>query len=139
MRIAIPDGPGPPRTLEGHDGDLDARPVQPPQPLGLRLAVLAEVEARGEDPQAEVGVPAQEVRHVPRTVVAGAPGREPGDAVAPAGVQVPVGDVAEEEQLHVAARLRTEQRWWRLLASPAAGRACGFRVTRSSASHGRLF
>lgn len=31
--------------------------MEPPQPLGLSLAVLAEVEARGEDPQAEVGVP----------------------------------------------------------------------------------
>lgn len=43
--------------FEGHDCDLDPSAVEPPQPLGLSLAVLAEVEARGEDPQAEVGVP----------------------------------------------------------------------------------
>ena len=83
--------------------------MQAPQPLGLGLAVLAEVEARGEDPQTEVGVPPQKVGHVPGAVVAGAPGGEPGDAVAAARVQVPVGDVAEEEQFHVAAVLRREQ------------------------------
>lgn len=91
--------------FEGHDGDLDPGPVQPAQPLGLSLAVLAEVEACGEDPQTEVGVPSQKVGHVPGTVVAGTPRGEPGDPVAPAGVQVPVGDVAQEEQFHVAARL----------------------------------
>lgn len=84
--------------------------MQPPQPLWLSLAILAEVEARGEDPQTEVGVPSQKVGHVPGTVVAGAPGGEPRDAVTPARVQVPVGDVAEEEQLHVAAVLWTEHR-----------------------------
>lgn len=76
--------------------------MQPPQPLGLSLAVLAEVEAGSEDPQTEVGVPPQKVSHVPGTVVAGTPRGEPGDAVAPAGIQVPVGDVAKEEQFHVA-------------------------------------
>lgn len=119
-----------PRTFEGHDRDLDARAVQPPQPLGLRLAVLAEVEARGEDAQAEVRVPAQEVGHVPRAVVAGAPGREPGDAVAAARVQVPVGDVAQEQQLHVAAGLRAQRGvvTARLGARPAEApwsRGCG--------------
>lgn len=88
--------------FEGHDGDLDPRAVQPPQPLGLSLVVLAEVEARGEDPQTEVGVPFQKIGHVPGTVIAGAPRGEPSDAVAPARVQVPVGDVAQEEQFHVA-------------------------------------
>lgn len=88
--------------FEGHDGDLDPSTVQPPQALGLSLAVLAEVEARGEDPQAEIGVPSQKVSHVPGTVVAGTPRGEPGDTVAPARVQVPVGDVAKEEQFHVA-------------------------------------
>lgn len=48
---------GLPPTFEGHDGDLHPRAVQPPQPFGLSLAVLAEVEARGEDSQTEVGVP----------------------------------------------------------------------------------
>lgn len=92
--------------FEGHDGDLDSSAVQLPQPLWLVLAFLvAEVEARCEDPQAQVGVPPQEVGHVPRTVVAGAPRREPGDAVAPPRVQIPVRDVAEEEQLHVASGL----------------------------------
>lgn len=100
-----------PRTFERHDGDLDSSAVQPPQPLWLGLALLvAEVEARREDPQAQVGVPPQEVGHVPRTVVAGAPRREPGDAVAPPRVQIPVRDVAEEEQLHVASGLGREQR-----------------------------
>lgn len=96
-------------TFEGHDGDLDPRAVQPPQPLGLSLVVLAEVEARGEDPQTEVGVPFQKIGHVPGTVIAGAPRGEPSDAVAPARVQVPVGDVAQEEQFHVAPGLRREQ------------------------------
>lgn len=100
-----------PRTFERHDGDLDSSAVQPPQPLWLGLALLvAEVEARREDPQAQVGVPPQEVGHVPRTVVAGAPRREPGDAVAPPRVQIPVRDVAKEEQLHVASGLGREQR-----------------------------
>lgn len=88
--------------FEGHDGDLDPRAVQPPQPLRLRLVAVAEVEARGEDPQTQVGVPSEEVCHVTCTVVAGAPRREPGDTVAPARVQVPVGDVTKEEQFHVA-------------------------------------
>lgn len=92
-------------VFEGHDPDLDPCAVQPPQPLGLSLAVFAEVEARGENPQAEVGVPSQKLSHVPGTVVAGAPGGEPGDAVTPARVQVPVRDVAQEQQFHVAARL----------------------------------
>lgn len=100
-----------PRTFKGHDGDLDSSAVQAPQPLWLGLALLvAEVEARREDPQAQVGVPPQEVGHVPRTVVAGTPRREPGDTVAPPRVQIPVGDVAKEEQLHVASGLGTEQR-----------------------------
>lgn len=81
-------------VFEGHDPDLDSGAVQPPQPLRLSLAVFAEVEARGENPQAEVRVPSQKLSHVPRTVVAGAPGGEPGDTVTPAGVQVPVRDVA---------------------------------------------
>lgn len=100
-----------PRTFKGHDGDLDPSTVQPPQSLWLSLALpVAEVEARREDPQAQVGVSPQEVGHVPRTVVAGAPRREPGDTVAPPRVQIPVGDVAEEEQLHVASGLGREQR-----------------------------
>lgn len=74
------------RTFEGHDGYLHPGAVQPSQPLRLSLAVLAEVEARGEDPQTEVGVPSQKVGHMSGTVVAGAPGGEPGDAVAPARV-----------------------------------------------------
>ena len=99
------------RTFERHDGDPDSSAVQPPQPLWLSHALLvAEVEASREDPQAQVGVPPQEVGHVPRTVVAGAPRREPGDAVAPPRVQIPVRDVAEEEQLHVASGLGREQR-----------------------------
>lgn len=77
--------------------------MQPPQSLGLSLEVFTEVEACGEDPQTEIGVPSQKVSHVPGTVVAGTPRGEPGDAVAPARVQVPVGDVAKEEQFHVAA------------------------------------
>lgn len=81
-------------VFEGHDPDLDTSAVQFSQPLGLGLAVLAEVEACGENPQGEVGVPSQKLSHVPGTVVAGAPGGEPGDAVTPAGVQVPVRDVA---------------------------------------------
>lgn len=97
-------------TFEGHDGQLDSCTVQPPQPLRLSLAVLAEVEARGEDPQTEVGVPSEEVGHVTGTVIAGAPGGEPGDPIAPAGVQIPVGDVAQEEQFHVAAILLGEQK-----------------------------
>lgn len=76
--------------FEGHDGDLDPSAVQPPQPLGLCLAVLTEVEARSEYPQTEVGVPSQKVCHVPGTVIAGAPGGEPGDSIAPTRVQVPV-------------------------------------------------
>lgn len=64
---------GLPPTFEGHDGDLNARTVQPPQTLGLSLAVLAEVEARGENSQTEVGVPSQKVSHVPGAVVAGTP------------------------------------------------------------------
>lgn len=88
--------------FEGHDGDLDPGAVQPPQPLGLSLEVLTEVEACGEDPQTEIGVPSQKVSHVPGTIVAGTPRGEPGDAVAPARVQVPVGDVAKEEQFDVA-------------------------------------
>lgn len=91
--------------FEGHDGDLGPGAVQPPQALGLGLVIFAEVEARGEDPKTEVGVPPQEVSHVPGTVVAGTPRGEPGDAIAPARVQVPVGDVAQEEQFHVATRL----------------------------------
>lgn len=94
--------------------------MQPPQALGLSLAVLAEVEAGGEDPETEVGVPPEKVSHVPGTVVAGTPRGEPGDAVAPARVQVPVGDVAQEEQFHVAARLGREQRTRRLLTVPIA-------------------
>lgn len=82
--------------------------MQPPQPLRLRLVAVAEVEARGEDPQTQVGVPSEEVCHVTCTVVAGAPRREPGDTVAPARVQVPVGDVTKEEQFHVAPGLQTE-------------------------------
>lgn len=81
-------------VFEGHDPDLDAGAVQSPQPLRFSLAVFAEVEARGENPQAEVGVPSQKLSHMPGAVVAGAPGGEPGDAVTPAGVQVPVRDVA---------------------------------------------
>lgn len=79
--------------------------MQPPQPLGLSLSLeaVAEVEACGEDPQSEVGVPSQKVSHVPGTVVAGTPRREPGNTVAPARIQVPVRDVAEEQQFHVAA------------------------------------
>lgn len=84
--------------------------VQPPQALGLSLAVLAEVEACGEDPKAEVGVPPQKVSHVAGAVVAGTPRGEPGDAIAPARVQVPAGDVAQEEQFHVATQLGREQR-----------------------------
>lgn len=99
---------GPPPTFEGHDGDLGPGAVQPPQALGLGLVIFAEVEARGEDPKTEVGVPPQEVSHVPGTVVAGTPRGEPGDAIAPARVQVPVGDVAQEEQFHVATRLGRE-------------------------------
>lgn len=83
--------------FESHDGDLDTRAVQPSQPLRLGLVVLAEVEAGGEDPQAEVGIPSQEFSHMPGAVVAGAPGGEPGDPVAAARVQVPVGDVSQEE------------------------------------------
>lgn len=84
--------------------------MQPPQALGLGLVIFAEVEACGEDPKTEVGVPPQEVSHVPGTVVAGTPRGEPGDAIAPARVQVPVGDVAQEEQFHVATRLGRERR-----------------------------
>ena len=64
--------------------------MQSPQPLRLSLAVFTEVEARGENPQAEVRVPSQKLSHVPGTVIARAPGGEPGDAVTPARVQVPV-------------------------------------------------
>lgn len=91
--------------FEGHDGDLDPSAVQPPQTLRLSLAALAEVEAGGEDPQGEVRVSSQEVGHMPSAVVAGAPGGEPGDTVASARVQIPIGDVAEEQQFHVAAGL----------------------------------
>lgn len=113
--------------------------MQPPQPLGLRFAFLvAEVEARCEDPQTQIGVPSQEVGHMPRAVVAGAPRREPGDTVAPPGVQVPVGDVAEEEQFHVASRLGREQRaQWRVtdLDCPAGS----FTVINLCPSQGDLF
>lgn len=81
-------------TFEGHDAQLDPCAMQPPQPLGLGFAILAEVKAGGEDPEGEVGVALEKVSHVPGTFVAGAPGGEPGDAVATAGVQVPVGDEA---------------------------------------------
>lgn len=80
--------------------------MQPPQPLGLCLAVLTEVEAGHEDAEGQVGVGAQEVGDVLRAVVAGAPGGEPGDSVAASRVQVPGCDVAQEEHLHMAAHLR---------------------------------
>lgn len=80
--------------------------MQAPQPLGLCLAVLAEVEAGHEDAEGEVGVGAQEVGDVLGAVVAGAPGGEPGDSVAASRVQVPGCDVAQEEHLHMAAHLR---------------------------------
>lgn len=112
--------------------------MQPPQALGLGLFVLAEVEAGGEDPQTEVGVPSQEVSHMPGTVIAGTPRREPGDAVAPAGVQVPVGDVAQEEQFHVATRLRREQRTQLRFPDLYCG-ADSFAVINSRPSHSDLF
>lgn len=93
-------------TFEGHDGNLCPRLVQAPQPLGLCLAVLAEVEAGHEDAEGQVGVGAQEVGDVLGAVVAGAPGGEPGDSVAASRVQVPGCDVAQEEHLHVTAHLR---------------------------------
>lgn len=80
--------------------------MQTPQPLGLCLAVLAEVEAGHEDAQGEVGVGAQEAGDVLGAVVAGAPGGEPGDSVAAARVQVPSCDVSQEENFHMAAHLR---------------------------------
>lgn len=58
---------------------------------------------------------------MPGAVVAGTPRGEPGYPVAPARVQVPVGDVAQEEQFHVATRLGREQRTRsRLLTCTAA-------------------
>lgn len=76
-------------TFEGHDGDLGPCPVQAPQPFRFCLAVLTEVETGCEDAEGQVGVGAQEVSHMPGTVVAGAPGGEPGDTVAAARVQIP--------------------------------------------------
>lgn len=79
--------------------------MQAPQPLGLCLAVLAEVEAGHEDAEGQVGVGAQEAGDVLGAVVAGAPGGEPGDSVAAPRVQVPGRDVAQEEHLDVTAHL----------------------------------
>lgn len=63
--------------------------MQAPQALRLCLAVLTEVEACREDAEGQVGVGSQEVGHVSGAVITGAPGGEPGDAVAAAWVQVP--------------------------------------------------
>lgn len=71
-------------------------------------------------------------------VVAGAPRGEPGDAVAPARVQVPVGDVAQEEQFHVAPGLGREQRAQLLFTDLYCG-AGSFTAINSSPSHSALF
>jgi len=76
-------------TFESHDGDLGPSPVQASQPLRLSLAIFTEVEAGSENAEGQVWVGTKEVSHMSGTVITGAPGGEPCDAVAAAWVQVP--------------------------------------------------
>lgn len=75
--------------FESHDGDLGPSPVQASQPLRLSLAIFTEVEAGSENAEGQVWVGTKEVSHMSGTVITGAPGGEPCDAVAAAWVQVP--------------------------------------------------
>lgn len=70
-------------TFITHDCDLHACPGQHAQAFSLAAVLhVAEVKARHEDPEPQVGHPAEELAQPDGAVDAGRPGAEPGDGVA---------------------------------------------------------